>query len=267
MVAAAQASKRSGRKRAHGEGSIRQRPPRNGRPGLWEAHLLLPGGKRHSVYGKTQREAVEKLRALRAAAESGLVVGTKQQVLGQFLTGWLNDVVKLNNAFKTHQSYREQVVKHIIPGLGHHRLDKLTAQQIQAFVNTQAASGLSPRTVRYQRDILRIALNQAVEWKLLGLNPASAVKPPRLERKQVRALPLEDVKAIIAAFDGTRLGTLVRTALMLGLRRGELLGLRWEDVDLDGAALHVRFQTQHQDGEWKFIPPKSRESRRALPLP
>jgi hypothetical protein len=236
MVAVTQAQKRSGRKRAHGEGTIRQRPSRNGKPGLWEAQLLLPNGTRHSVYGKTQREALEKLRELRARIEQGVAVGTRQQTVAQFLTEWLENVVRVGNAHKTYVSYGEQIRKHIIPGVGKHRLDRLTSQHIQAFINRQSGTKLSARTVRYQRDILRIALNKAVEYRLIPSNLAVAVKPPRLERRQVRALSLDEVKAIMDAFQGTRLGTLVRTALMLGLRRGELLGLRWQDVDPEGAA-------------------------------
>ena len=226
----------------------------------------MVSGERRSVCAKTRKEVTDKLRELRNVAEQGTLTGTKQQTVAQFLDGWLEDVVKVNNAYKTHRSYREQGVKHIAPALGRHRLDKLTAQHIQTFLNTQRESSLSARTVAYQRAILRSALNQAIEWRLITYNAAAVAKPSRQDRKQVQALSLDEAKAILSVFEGSEMEMLVRTALMLGLRRGELLGLRWSDVDLDTGVLHVRHQVQKQDGVWRFVPPNSKESRRTVPI-
>ena len=125
---------------------------------------------------------------------------------------------------------------HILPALGKRQLSKLTPQHVQSFLNEKAKAS-SPRIVKYCRDVLRIALNQAVRWQLLAVNAAALTVPPHIERKEVDALSREDACAILNAFRGQALEMPVTLALTLGLRRGEILGLRWPDIDLERATL------------------------------
>lgn len=244
------------KKRGNGEGSISLR-----QDGRWEARVRLPNGKRPTVYGETRKEVQDKLRELNRSIEQGVQVGVKRPTLRQFLEQWLEEVVKPNNAFKTYQSYSQTCRNHIIPMLGTVPIDKLTAQDVQSFYTKKTRQGASANTVRYCRIVLRIALNQAVRWRLVSYNAAAVTTPPRVERKQVRAMEFDEAQAILNTFKGNRLEPLVATGLMCGLRQGELLGLRWSQVDLDDAVIAVRFQVQKQDGAWVFKETKSRESR------
>ncbi len=161
------------KRRGHGEGNIKQRAD-----GLWEARVSLPGGKRKSLYGKTRREAQEKLRAALRDLDAGVDLATGRQTVGQFLDRWLDDVVKPGVRPKTHHSYAQLVRLHLKPALGHHQLAKLTPQHVQAMMTEKSAAGLSPRTVQYLRAVLRRALGQALKWGLVARNVATLADRP-----------------------------------------------------------------------------------------
>lgn len=116
-------------------------------------------------------------------------------------------------------------------------------------------------------EVLHAALRQAVRWQLLVRNPADAVEPPRPPRRELQVPDAAEVRDLLAAADGTPYGPLVRLAVLTGMRRGELLGLRWGDVDLDAAVLHVQQSAQRITGQGMiFRQPKTRLSRRSIAL-
>lgn len=156
---------------------------------------------------------------------------------------------------------------HLGPGLGHLRLAALQPQHVQAFLNAKLAGGLSPRTVRYLHAILRRALGQAEKWGLVVRNVARLVDPPKVRRPEVRPLTLEEARTFLTAVQGHRLEALFTVALALGRRQGEVLGLRWEDVDLERGTLSVRYQLQRVAGGLVVVAPKSERSRRTIELP
>ncbi len=250
------------KRRGHGEGSIKQRAD-----GLWEARVSLPRGKRKSLYGKTRREAQDRLRAALRDLDAGLDLATGRQTVGQFMTQWLEDVARPAIRPSTYASYQSYVKLHIVPGLGHHALPKLTPQHVQAFLNAKTAAGLSPRTVQYIRAILRRALGQAVKWGMVSRNVATLVDPPRSVRTQVRPLTADQARALILFTKDDRLGPLFHVAITTGLRQGELFGLRWEDIDLAAGTLTVRHAVQRIDGKPALVEPKTALSRRTVTLP
>jgi len=153
-------------------------------------------------------------------------------------------------------------------------LDKLTPQHVQKLLNEllerggEAGTGLSPRTVQYARATLRRVLGQALKWGLVTRNVATLVEPPKSRRAEVQPFTEEEARALLAAARGDRLEALYAVALTLGLRQGELLGLRWEDVDLDRGVLRVRQQLQQLNvGAPTVKGLKTRSSRRDLDLP
>jgi integrase len=253
---------RGGHKRGNNEGNIYQRES-----GLWEARVSLPGGRRKSVYGHTRREVQEKLTALLRDVQQGLPVPTGRETIGHFLERWLEDAAKPAVAPATHDSYRRMIARHLLPTLGNVRLDKLTPQHVQKLQAGLLASGLSPRTVAYTRALLRRALGQAVRWSMLPRNPVTLVDPPKQQRHEPSFLTAEEAKRLMASLAGDRLEPLVLLTLVTGLRRGEVLSLRWQDLDLEDGLVRVRGQYQKWEGRWQWLPLKTQQSRRTLIVP
>jgi integrase len=251
-------------RRGHHEGTIRQRPD-----GTWEARLSLPNGRRKSLYAKTRREVQDRLRAARRDADNGLYLTARRQTVATFLTRWLEDTAKPTLRPKTHHSYAQLVRLHILPAIGTVQLDQLTPQHVQRMMREMTARGLSPRTVQYTRAVLRRALGYALKWGLVTRNVATLVDPPRSVRKPVQPLTRDQARAFLAYAKehDDRLWPFFTTAVLTGLRQGELLGLRWADLDLNSATLRVTHTLQRIDGAWRFVEPKTRRSARTLSLP
>ena len=156
---------------------------------------------------------------------------------------------------------------HISPELGRIPLAKLTAQDVQSFLNRKQAGGLSPRTCQYLHAILRRALGQAERWGLVTRNVARFVSSPRVPRAQVHPLTPVETKKLLAAVQGHRLAALYTVAVAVGLRQGEALGLRWEDVNLEAGTISIRASLQRMDGRPLLAELKTERSRRTIKLP
>jgi integrase len=187
--------------------------------------------------------------------------------VGELLDRWLDDAVTLTVRPRTLASYTYIVRVHLAPALGEMPLTALTAQHVQGFLNAKSASGLAPRTVGYLRGVLRQAIGYAERMDLVGRNVARLARPPRVPRRQVSPLTLEEARLFRIAVDGDRLEALYLVAVGCGLRQGEILGLRWGDVDMEGRLLRVRFALARVDGDLALVEPKSATSRRTVPMP
>ena len=255
------------KKRGNGEGSVYQRAN-----GLWVGAITIgldANGKprRKSVTGQTRAAVSKKLTAMQADHERGLPIDVKRQTLGQFLDRWLTDSVQGSVRPRTYSSYTTTVRLHITPALGRIELGKLNAQHVAALLKAKAAEGLSPRTVRYIRTVLRIALNVAVRWDLVPRNVIAAVATPKVERHEVMAWTPEQARRFLAAVRGDRLEALYAVALAVGMRQGEALALHWSDVDLDAGTVRVRYSLQRINGKLTLVQPKTETSRRTIDLP
>ncbi len=248
-------------KRANGEGSYRERPN-----GTWECRVTLPNGKRKSIYAPSFDAIVAARKKAERDIENGRDLSAPRQTLEGFLNHWLSEVVKPTVRASTYESYAGHVKNHLIPELGKHRLEKLTPQDVQSFLTLLTKKGLSPRTVTYARGVLRQALGQALKWGLVTRNVAQLTTPPRNARQPVKPLNPEQVRALLDASKNERMGPLYHVAIATGLRQGELLGLRWEDVDLEAGTLSVRHALQSRNGKPELVEPKTEKSRRALAL-
>lgn len=170
--------------------------------------------------------------------------------------------------------YRRIVRKVLIPALGTVELTALRPQAIQALYGRllrqgrhDGTGGLSAKTVLRYHQVLHAALHHAVRWQLLARNPADAVQPPRAERRELLTLTPAAVSTLLAAADETPIGTLARVAVMTGMRRGELLGLRWRDVDPTAGLANIQQTALRLSGQgWVFRQPKTRLSRRSVAL-
>jgi integrase len=258
------------RKRNAGEGSIFERSD-----GRWCAQLDLgwEGGKRRRkyVYGATAQEVRDQLLQARSDRAAGLPVVVGRQTVAQFLQDWLENSVKPSVRPLTHEQYRQHVKLYLAPLLGHHRLSKLAPQHVRAFLKRKLEDGLSPRTVQLSLVILRRSLGQAVKDGLTGRNVAKLVDGPRVRHFEGQTLSPEDARALLDAAKGERFEALYTAALAVGLRMGEALGLRWQDVNLDRRSLTVnrileRIGRGH-GSTLQLVEPKTSRSRRTVNLP
>jgi integrase len=174
--------------------------------------------------------------------------------LAEFIRYWLNDIIKPACKSSTYASYDERSRLCLLPALGHIPLNKLTATQIQQLVTQLRDLNLSARTIQYTIAVLSRALNYAVAIDVIGRNPCRAVRTPRVIKHKVKPLTIEQANALLAAADNHQLGLLFRLALSLGLRRGELLALTWDNIDLERGVLTVQEA-------------KTQAGNRTIPLP
>lgn len=248
-------------RRGNNEGSIRKR-----KDGRWEARVTV-NGRQRSLYGKTRDEVARKMRSTLRDVDRGHPVVSHQTLLQAYLREWLETTVKPTVRPKTYESYEGHVRLHIVPALGAVPLVKLEPRHVQRLMNDMLIRGLSPRTVIHTRATLRRALGHAQKWGLVARNVAALVDPPKAPRAEIDPLSPEQARQFLAAVEGDRFETLYHVALALGMRRGEILGLPWSNVDLDAGTLRVNQALQQIEGEWQLVEPKTKRSRRTLPIP
>src|SRR5690348_263442 len=255
----------AGKKRGHGEGLIRQRAG----DGLWEARISLPGGKSKSLYAKTRQEVARKLAHALRDIEQGLPVKDERQTVATYLASWL-ETIEPTLRESTTRRHRQFVEYHILPALGKTKLAQLSAQQVQAFYARKLHDGLSTTTVNHLHATLHKALTAAVRLGLIARNVSEMVQAPRMRHVEMHVLSADEVRTLLATSASNRQHALYVTAIATGMRQGELLGLRWRDVDLDGGVVRVRSSLMKgksaKTGDWVFSEPKTRRSRRQIAL-
>jgi integrase len=249
-------------KRGNGEGSITRR-----KDGLYMARYTVQtatGPKRKTIYGKEREEVAEKLIDALSNRNKGLVFDAGSMTVGRYLDVWLEVSVRDTVRQRTWEGYAHLVKKHIAPALGRVKLRSLATTHVRGLYRQKLDSGLPPRTVQYIHVTLKKALSQAVDDGLIPRNPAAPVKAPRPARKEIRPLTQEQARALLDAAGeaGDRFEALYVVAIHCGLRQGELLGLRWEDVDLETGALQVRRTlSESRERGHIFEPPKNGKGR------
>lgn len=222
-----------------------------GQDGWWHGWVTLgvkddgSSDRRHRM-GKTEAEVTRKVRALERHRESGQIVSPgRAMTLGQWMETWLTTIAPRRIRQSTLEStYAPKVRNRIIPGLGKHRLDRLTPEHVERFYARLETEGLAPATVIQVHRILSRALKVAVQRGYAARNVASLVDPPSARPSEIEPLTLHDARRICQLAGKRRNGTRWSVALALGLRQGEALGLRWQYVDLDSHTLTVRWQLQ-----------------------
>lgn len=204
--------------------------PRKRQNGLWEARFTI-NGKRKSVYGKTQKEAAQKKREALSAADQGQYIDPSKQTTGQWLRQWEEVYGWSTWRATTASTHHQSIENHLIPAFGDIPLQKLTAEPIQAFIIHQQKAGAKSATILKQLSPLNSALSQAVTLKKISSNPFAGVKLPHLVQTEIDHLTEAEQIAYTAALPDTTQGRLLRFILATGLRIGEAIGLRWEDIE------------------------------------
>lgn len=227
--------------------------------------MSLPDGSRKSFYGKTRDEVQKKLKQGIRDVDNGLQLTTNQETLGQYLATWLEGVKHQVKTSSFH-CYDNSIRIHVVPNLGKHRLSKLTPQHVQQFYTQKLEEGLSTTTVRQIHLILHRALKDAIRMGLIQRNVTEMVRPPRKRKVEMKTLDARQAALFVEAANGERLEALFVLAITTGMRQGELLGLRWQDVDIDKGIIHVRQALYITRGVIYLTEPKTVNSRRTIQL-
>ena len=268
------------KKRANGDGSIRKR-----KDGRWEGRYVVGHdpitGKMISrnVLGKTQAQVKEKLRIAIENRKRLDYTQTGKYTVGQWMDEWFEAYAKVKVRPSSHQIYKGYIENHIKPNIGDIPIEKLTSLQLQKFYrqlltegrvprieSEKQPRGLSAKTVRNINQVISSAMDMAVRHKLILTNPTEGCELPKVEHREMKTLPAEQLGAFLREAKESGVYELYYLDLATGLRRGELLGLKWEDIDLQNGVIHVRRQVARVDGEVKEMPLKTKNSYRNISI-
>ena len=257
-------------RKANGESSIHKDAA-----GRWYGYVSLgleENGQpdRRHVSAARRAEVLAKVRALEAKRDAGVLeaAGKAPTVLA-WLDHWLHNIAFNRVRPRTLESYRSTVRLHLGPTLGHHKLDRLQPEHLEAAYRSLLARDLSPATVLRAHRVLSRALKVAMQRGRITRNVATLVDPPAVKRPET-ALPLtvEEARRVLAAATKTRNAARWTVALAVGLRQSEALGLRWSDLDLEAGSLSIRRGLHRVVGRGLvYEEPKADRSRRTLALP
>ncbi|GHG18342.1 tyrosine-type recombinase/integrase [Streptomyces hydrogenans] len=249
----------------NGAGTITQRSD-----GRYQAavYVLQPDGTRARkfAYGKTWAECDAKRRALLDKVDNGVPVPTRSMKLSEWLPYWLDNIVKPRRKKTTAAKYEVHVRLYLVPMLGSKRLESLGVADVRRFL-VQLEKRTSAATAKESHRVLRTALTAACREELVSRNVATLVEPPTVAARELSPWSLDETLDFLAAARKDPLYAAFVLAIALGFRRGEVVGLRWENVDLGKREIRVRTQRQRVAGEVYEDDPKGRRRKQTLPLP
>ncbi len=251
-------------RRGNGTGGVTRR-----KDGSWMARYTVQtpsGRKRKVIYAGSHEEARRKLAEAIADRDRGLAYDSGGLTVDEYLARWLEDSVQGSVKVTTHASYGSLVKNHVSPTLGKTKLSALTPAHVQTLYRQKLDEGLAPKTVKYIHTTLHRALKQAVRWGLVPRNAAAEVDPPRVRTPEIMPLSPAEARQLLQAARGDRLEALYLLAVTTGMRQGEILGLGWEDADLDAGVVRVRRTLTLARGGPRLTEPKTRGSRRQVRL-
>jgi integrase len=250
-------------------GYIRER-----KPGVFEIIYDIPREpgqdrkqKSVTVHRKNKKEAEKDLRKILHDIDNNNYSDPGKLTFAKYLGQWLKDYCKPKLTQNTYDSYANIVDNHVIPALGKHQLEKLKPLHLQEYYSQALEKKLSPKTVRYHHRVIHKALEMAVKWQIVTRNVADAVEPPKVGQYEAAVYCEDEAQKLLAAAEDTRLYIPILIALATGLRRGELLGLRWKDMDLKNNILTVNQTLLPNSEGLQFCAPKTKKSRRPVTLP
>ena len=248
---------------------------------LWRGRVLLDG-VRHQLYGKTRAIVHQRIKGLpeelrlkteaaRQAEEEAKEKARRakeETTVADYLTHWLTEV-KLEHRPNTYENYEIMVRKHLIPRIGDRNLNELTSNDISATWLDMLEDGYSASVIEHCHARLTTAYNVAIDKGTLGvtINPTLKAKKPSVEKEEVNPLDPDNVELLLDAVEGTDYFSVIHTALNTGMRRNELLALRWSDIDLGAGTISVHRQIYRAKGATSYHPLKTKNSRRFISLP
>lgn len=283
--------------RANGEGTIIQRKDKDGKPtGVWQSQFTDDIGKRRTYYGKTQQEALKKMKEAQKKSEKGISLDANKITFADWMVEWLEVYSRPQIRMNTYSSYYFAIHNHIIPAFPKVLLKDVRSDMLQKFINSKSESGrldkvtdhktgkrvikpggLARGSLNSLKKVMYSALKQAVENDLIERNPAERVRMPKFAKKEVQILSVSDQKKLEAAAMewNNPLAFTIVLALYTGMRIGEILGLTIDDINFEKKELYVRrtvnnvkVPTAGRSKAQKIInEPKTEKGRRSIPLP
>jgi integrase len=247
-------------RRGNGEGSISRR-----KDGLYMARYTVEtstGTNRKALYAKTRKQATEKLAEALAQTQKGITADAGAKTVGTFIERWLEDSVRGSVRQSTYQRDESLCRVHMVPALGKKKLKTLNAADVQRFYRAKLDSGLSSATVHKLHVVLHKALKQAIRWGFAQRNVVNDVDAPKIHKEEVTPLTREEARKLLEVARDERLEALYVVAVQSGLRQGELLALRWEDIDLGTRTLQVRRTLTRNGSKLAVGPTKTSKGRR-----
>ena len=251
------------KRRSNGEGNIRKRTDNT-----WEGRITI-GGKRMSVYGKTKEEVRKKLTSAQWELDNNIFVNTPADLT---VEGWLRAWLANCSSHMTHSSsyQRRQYARlYIIPYIGDKKLKDLSPNDVRGLYTVLVKRGLADNTIRNARNVLRAALNQAVDDEIIKKNVAQKILPPQSTKppKEIKALSDEEVVRLCDALRKETWGPMLFVDLFTGMRKSELLGLTWDCVDFKNQTIHLYRQLRLLEGtgHYAFTPLKNKKERNVYP--
>jgi len=274
MATASKGRKPKQQNRGHGEGSIYQRKDESWAGVSRYVDPETGQTKKHFVYGKSRPEVVAKKAEWEDDFKKGVLPTKTKMTVSQWLDTWLETYAKVRVRQNTYEDYKRIVEGHLKPKLGSFILKELRPEQVQKILNQKLINGniktgeaLSPRRIEYIYVVLNSALEQAVKNRLIVRNVCNAVDKPKKSKHEFIPWTQEQTNDFLSSVKGNRLFPVYITEWGTGLRRSELLGLKWEDIDLKRGMLSVRRAMVRVKGSYVFGDPKTKRSKRTIPLP
>jgi integrase len=251
------------KRRGHNEGSVYFDASRD----RWVAAISVSPGRRKKFYFEKKQDAIKKKNEALRELERGTLATGVQRRLGEYLEDWLENVHKSKLRIGTYINYKK-LIKYIVADLGDIWLQKLTPQHVQAFYAKKLDGKLSSKVVHDIHGVLHLALDNAVRWGMVSRNVCDLVTPPRIVSREVVPLSVEQARILIKHVRGHRLEVLLATAVVTGMRRGELLALRWSDIDFARSRLLVLHSVDFMAG-YGYVEgkPKTAAGKRVISLP
>lgn len=256
------------RRSIRGSGSVYRRKS----DGRYVASFIVEEtGKRKYLYAdidnNTEQNAYNKLQKALFEQKQGRLASGPRQTVKQFLEKWFEDVHKFEVRETTYIRQLSVLNQRILPVIGHIQIQKLTPQQVQAFYADLSKKGLKPGSIRITHTILHKALKQATAWNLVSRNVCDAVALPKMTKFEPQMLTKDQVITLFKGSKGHKLEAFIWLGLTLGLRNGELLALRWSDIDMEARTLKVERTVTRVVGRFIEGDPKSKKSKRTVALP
>ncbi len=215
----------------------------------------------------TKADAERKKREMLTNYDKGLPVSTPKITVSEFLNQWLQDYCQINVSPRTYRSYEGMIRRYVKPAIGHIQISKLSPHYIQSIYTDMTNQGLSAQTILHTHRCLSKALKCAVKWEIAVRNVCDSVEFPRPKRKEMAYWTAEQVNQFLTTLNHSDYNAVFFLAIHTGMRRSEILGLQWKDLDIPNLQLSIQRTVYRVSGKGIVIgEPKTRQSRRSVTL-